>query len=198
MLEQIPIVDKQGGMHDAFEQIFKITYPRLISYCKLFIKSEFIAEDLVQECFLKLWEKRKSIKESESVESLLFVMLRNRCFNYLRDRKALNSEYITDIDNLNELQFIYQIDFTGREGKSIEEKLMESFKNAIDELPLKRKEVFIKCKIEGEKQKDVAQDLGISIKAVEKHISKAKQSIHSKLIVEFPAFASIIAIILNR
>jgi RNA polymerase sigma-70 factor (ECF subfamily) len=185
------------GDADAFEDIFKLTHPRLLSYCRLFVPDLSQSDDLVQECFMSLWEKRKTIKPSQSVESLLFVMLRHRCLNYLRDNKFLYSEI--DIQNVKEidLQHLFELDFTGIERKSIEEELIDAITVEIEKLPEKRKEVFVKSKIEGLKNKEVAQQVGISIKTVEKHLKQATEQIRRELLDKYPMMALLVAIVLK-
>ena len=185
------------GNPAAYKEVFRLLYPRLKGYCKLFIRDDAQVEDIIQETFISLWDNRTSIKTEKSVESLVFVMLRNRCLNFLKKQK-LESEYI-DIDrlNVNELQYLYQLDFTDSEEKSMEEMLIESFRDAVEELPEKMKVVFKKCKIEGQKQKQVAEELGISLKMVEKQIAKAKLQIREKLIKQYPALALLIALLLR-
>jgi len=68
----------------------------------------------------------------------------------------------------------------------MEEMLIESFQQAVNDLPSKMKTVFIKCKLKGEKQKEVAKELGITQKMVEKHISQAKIHIHKRLLALYP------------
>ena len=181
----------------AYEELFKQTYPRLLGYCSLFIHNQAQANDLVQECFVRLWEKRSTISASQSVESLLFVMLRNRCLNYLRDQKLHVSDKNINLVGENELQHLYQLDFAGKEEKTLEEKLIEAIRESVDNLPEKRKLVFIKAKIEGKKNKEVAEELGISVKAVEKHLHQAKEQIRNEMLKEFPLLAILIMLILK-
>jgi len=185
------------GNSAAFEELFKQIFPRMLGYCRLFIHDQAQANDLVQDCFLRLWEKRQTIDPRQSVESLLFVMLRNRCLNHLRDQKnELIEKKISNLEE-NELQHLYQLDFTGREEKSIEEQLIEAIRESVDELPEKRRLVFIKAKIEGKKNKDVAEELGISVKAVEKHLHQAKEQIRTEMLHKFPLLAVLITILLK-
>jgi len=193
---QLNIRLKEGNP-SAFEELFKQTFPRMLGYCKLFIHDQAQANDLVQECFVKLWEKRNTIKTTQSIESLLFVMLRNKCLNYLRDQKL--RDYEKDIESIkeNELQYLYQLDFIGKEEKTLEESLIEAIRASVEKLPEKRKLVFIKAKIEGKKNKDVAEELGISLKAVEKHLHQAKEQIRQEVLLKFPLLSVLIAIILK-
>ncbi len=185
------------GNPDAFKEVFRLLYPRLKGYCKLFISNESQVEDIIQESFLNLWEKRSFIQIDKSVESFVFVIVRNRCLNYLKKKKLEEGKIEFETLNVVELQYLYQLDFTEKEEKSLEEMLIESFQKAVDELPEKMKEVFTRCKIEGEKQKEVAEELGISLKMVEKHISKAKQQIRKKLISQYPALILLITILID-
>ena len=185
------------GDPSAYEELFKQTFSRMLGYCRLFIHDQAQANDLVQECFVKLWEKRATIKSSQSVESLLFVMLRNRCLNYLRDQKLHITDKNICLTEENELQHLYQLDFTGKEEKSLEEKLVETIRESVENLPEKRKLVFIKAKIEGKKNREVADELGISVKAVEKHLHQAKEQIRQEMLLKFPLLAVVIAMMLK-
>lgn len=193
---QLNIRLKEGNSA-AYEELFKQTFPRLLGYCRLFINDQAQANDLVQECFVRLWEKRQTIDPRQSVESLLFVMLRNRCLNHLRDQKNDLIEKKLNNINENELQHLYQLDFAGREEKTLEEQLIEAIRESVQELPEKRRLVFIKAKIEGKKNKEVAEELGISVKAVEKHLHQAKEQIRTQMLKEFPLLSILIAIILK-
>ncbi|NCB07048.1 MAG: sigma-70 family RNA polymerase sigma factor, partial [Bacteroidia bacterium] len=129
----------------------------------------------------------------KSVENLFFVVVKNRCLNELKKKKL--EEGNIGFENLpgSELQHLYQLDFTEKEEKSLGEMVVESLQKAVDELPGKMKQVFIRCKIEGRKQKEVADEMGISLKMVEKQISKARAQIRQKLLKQFPELILIIA-----
>jgi DNA-directed RNA polymerase specialized sigma24 family protein len=74
-------------------------------------------------------------------------MVRNRCLNHLKNYR-INSEIISlDELSVSELQYLYQLDLNGRKEKSLEEMLIASLQNAVNELPPKMKEVFVSCKI---------------------------------------------------
>lgn len=190
-------LDLKQGNPAAFKEVFRLLFPRLKGYCKLFIKDTTQIEDIIQESFITLWENRNSIKPDKSIESFLFVIVRNRCLNFLKKQKLEGEKINLDNPEITQLQYLYQLDFTDREDASLEELLVVSLQEAVAELPEKRRTVFVKCKIEGKKQADVAKELGISIKMVEKHIAKAKNIIHEKLIKKYPAFIIVIALFLD-
>lgn len=78
LLEEI-----KRGNEEAFVYLFKNYFPRLRGYAIRFIEDEEIVRDIIQECFLKFWEKR-DLLSSVSITSLLFAMVRNGCLNYLK------------------------------------------------------------------------------------------------------------------
>lgn len=185
------------GNPEAFKEVFRLLYPRLKGYCKLFVKNNNEVEDIIQEGFITLWDKRNTINAEKQIESFLFVIIRNKCLNYLKNRR-LDAENISP-DNfpVNELQYLYQLDLAEKEEKSLEEMLIASFQEAVDSLPEKMKAVFVQCKLEGRKQKEVAEEMGVSLKMVEKQIAKAKKQIRDQLLKKYPAMVVLIVILLG-
>lgn len=190
-------LDLKSGNPAAFKEVFRLLYPRLKGYCTLFIKDASQVDDIIQESFIALWENKDSIKPDKSIESFLFVIVRNRCLNYLKKQKLEEGKMDLDNPEIAQLQYLYQLDFTDGENASLEEMLVVSLQKAVADLPEKRRNVFVKCKIEGMKQAEVAKELGISVKMVEKHIAKAKSTIHDELIKKYPALILLIALFLD-
>ncbi len=189
-------IELKKGNPEAFKEVFRILYPRMKGYCSLFVKNEMDAEDIIQECFIILWEKRADIDVNRRIESFMFVILRNRCLNYLRSQQMNLKQIPVENLKIEELQYLYQLDFIKREEKSLEEQLISSFQEAVNILPPRMKDVFVKCKIEGRKQKEVAAELGISIKTVEKHISGAKEKIRCYLLEKYHELGSVVIFVM--
>lgn len=167
---------KEGNI-DVFGSLFRSHYARLLAYCRLFVRDEMAAEDLVQDTFIHFWEKRSSLDPERSMESLLFVSLRNRCLNYLRD-KNLDAGKLNDYKaSTMSLQSVSHYDYLEQEGLSVEDELLEELNAAIELLPQRCREVVRLAKLEGFKNQEVAEKLGISVKAVEKHLAVGKQKI---------------------
>lgn len=185
------------GDADSFSGLFRQTHPRLMGYCRLFVKNKRDAEDIVQECFFNLWKNRQHIDLHKSVESLLFVSLRNRCLNYLKEHSRYAFDSLREGMAPDELQYLYQIDLNEEKEMSLEERLIEALKNAIEELPERKKEIFIKNKIQRIKQKEIAEELGISIKTVEKHLREAKLELKLKLEKQFTSLSVLICFLLH-
>ncbi len=185
------------GDVNFFSDLFRQTHPRLMGYCQLFVKNRADAEDIVQECFYSLWKNRQRIDLCKSVESLLFVSLRNRCLNYLKEHSRYTFDSMKDGVTPNELQYLYQIDLNEEKEMSLEERLIEALKNAIEELPERKREIFIKSKIQRIKQKEISRELGISVKTVEKHLREAKLELKLKLEKQFTPLSLMIWYLLH-
>lgn len=123
------------------------------------------AKDIVQNVFLKLWEKRQKINEIKSFKSYLYKAVFNRFINeYRKNSKFLvfEKEYI---DSLNELVNSSEVDLLHQK--------IELVKKEIENLPSKCKKVFLMSKQDGLTNIEIADYLNISAKTVENHITKA-------------------------
>jgi RNA polymerase sigma-70 factor (family 1) len=137
-------------------------------------KDKTLAEDIVQNVFFKLWKNRKKIEILDSINSYLFKACYNEFIdNYKKQKKTI--DYLTEI-RISAMDFF--IDDTI---DTIQQERITSIKKAIEKLPNKCKEVFIMIKIEGLKYKEVADNLKISIKTVEAHMSLALRKIKEQI-----------------
>lgn len=153
------------------EQLFKCYYHRLRTYASKIVNSLVVGEDIAQEVFLKLWEKKPSVKES-AVKSYIFVQTRNACITYLRNEKIFNNKSI-DI-NASDIEYLFLEDFRVEEElRNIREQIMNDVLGFVDQLPQQTGKVFRYSRFDQLSYKEIAVKLGISEKAVEKHISIA-------------------------
>lgn len=173
------------GEIKAFNDLFQIYGNRIYRFALGYMKSVPDAEELVQDVFLKIWEKRFELKENLSFKTYVFTI----AFNIIRKhfvKKALTTKYFEQqiIEDLD-LDTVQNIDF-------------QSTKNLIDhivdQLPPRRKTVFIKSRFEGCSVKEIADELGTSPKTVENQLGEALKFIREHLGKE--NFAGIIFFIL--
>ncbi len=157
------------GNKEAFKILFELYYSKLLYVAQSYISNREDAEEIVQDVFVKAWKKRKNI--TSNINGYLFTVTKNSCLDYLRSKKYKLSK----VTNSIQLEaFINHTALTDKNTSSIIEKeLEEKIQVAIDLLPEKCKKVFIKSRIEGLKNKEISDELDISIKTVENHMSKA-------------------------
>lgn len=127
------------------------------------------AKDIVHNVFIITWEKFETLPEDTNYRSYLFTAVRNRCLNYLRDKKKNVS-----LDNAMQVE---SYSLAGTEASELEVRI----ETTINSLPEKCREVFELNRQEGLKYAQIAEKLGISIKTVEAQMSKALGVLRSHL-----------------
>jgi RNA polymerase sigma-70 factor, ECF subfamily len=157
------------GNHVAFRCLFQKYYQRLFLFSCKFVEED-IAKDLVQDCFLELWKNRKKTEITSSFSSWIFTVVKNRCFKYLKQesKKAGKQDNYRLKLKEEELNF-----FIHSEKSILEFEVKERIQNVLEQLPSKCSEVFNESRFNGLLNKEIAEKYDISLKAVEKHISKA-------------------------
>lgn len=183
----------KAGDQKAFELLFSIYFPRLNDFAKKVVKNDVISQDIVQEVFMKVWEKKGDILNINP-EAYLFRLVRNRCIDYINHLRVVN-ERLNEIEILSKYEELYRIDFIGDEPYVlIEKELKLKIEQTIQTLPDRCREVFILSRINGLKNREIAEKLDISIKNVERHLSRAIQSFKDNLAEEFPLMLIILVL----
>ena len=146
--------------HEAFKILFNKYYKSLIRYCWYRIYSMEISQDLVQEIFYKIWINRKRLDPDKSIKAYLYKSLTNAIINYTK----LSSSHTTSFEIVDEGKHFSNED-------NLDVKM--DIHNAIKQLPEKLKTVYLLSRVEGYNYKEIAELCNITIKAVEKRMSKA-------------------------
>lgn len=156
-----------------FEQLFKSHFQFLCNFAKQYVEDIDIAQDLTQKVFIRLWEKREELDANMSIKSYLFTAVKNRCLNYLRDQKKYRSK-ILDVD-------CGEVEIAIEEDHFAEKELSEKIEAALSSLPEKCRQVFEMSRFQQLKYKEIAEELDISQKTVEAHMSKAMKTLRKLL-----------------
>ncbi len=162
----------RSGDTRAFEQVFRKYAPRLEAFARKYTSDAGEAEDMVQNAFLKLWE-RKEWLENISLSSFLFLLTKNNCLNYLKHRQ-ITDQVEQRIPDMGIVEQLYTIDFVSDPSSQLQQKeLSATIDRIMDELPPKCQEVFRLSRLHGLKNREIASKLNITEKVVEKHITRA-------------------------
>ena len=162
----------------SFEKLFTDWYGPLHAYACSVLRDEAWADEAVQAVFCRIWEKREQLRVQASVRAYLFGSVYHECVNWLRKEKVQRT-YRSDI--LKRLG--------GGAGGSVERasdraetgELERRFQRALDELPEQCRAIFQLSRFSELKYKEIAGQLGISVKTVEAQMSKALKLLRGKL-----------------
>ena len=181
----------KNGDTDAFDTLFRLYYDKLIHIARGYLVLHENAEEIVQNVFLKLWERKNKLKNITNINSYLYLMVKNACLDHIKHEKIKigYSKNVWDRKNAIRHQFIKDEAAALLLENELEKKIMES----IELLPEKCKKVFIKSRIEGKKHHEIAELLGISKRTVDNHISNALK--HMKL--HLKDFLTLFLIVVN-
>jgi len=159
----------RAGDLPAFRQLYHVYFQRLYLFAQKFVDSE-MAKDVVQDCFYNFWINREKIEITTSVSAYLFTVIKNRCYKLLKEeqRKTVYEQNFGLKLKQEELQY-----FINSEKSIFEFDVKDRIGNVMKHLPVKCAEVFVESRFNGLSNKDIADKFNISVKAVEKQITKA-------------------------
>jgi len=169
--EKISRSDRQ-----AFDQVFRSFYPALVRFAMRYVTDKTASKDIVQDCFVSLWQTRHRIDASRSLKSYMYMSIRNRALNAIRDRSGV------DVDH--ELASIHSkgqpADHDLNDNENDEPTLEQLMNTWIDQLPDRQKEAFNLSRFEGLDHDEIAGVMGVSPKTVNNHIVAALRSLRDK------------------
>ena len=183
------------GDPKALEELFHRTFPRLFDFASKIVKDAQVAEDILQDVFIKTWEKKEKI-ESINIEAYLFRLVRNQCLDYIKFVKVI-SEREVELGSIRKIEELYRIDFIRDEPYLlIQEELKIEIEKTIESLPPRCKEVFVLSKVDGLKNREIAEKLQINIKNVERHLARAAKIFKDKFSNNLPV--AVIVLVLKH
>ncbi len=158
--------------------IFDLYFKNLCSFVERYVQSKELAEDIVQEVFIKIWENRSNLSEVQSFKAYLFTVAKNHTLNFLK--KASRSEVA-----MGEVVNSYCTNRNETEEAILDKEYLAFFNKVLDSLPNRSREIFKLCREEKKSYEEVAQLLGVSKNAVKNHMvysmKSLKEATHAEL-----------------
>ncbi|MCU0636979.1 MAG: RNA polymerase sigma-70 factor [Gemmatimonadaceae bacterium] len=163
----------RSGDSGAFDTIFRTWYAPLVRYVDAMLRVRADAEEIAQEVLLELWRRRDRLAEQGSVQAYLFQSARNRALNHVRHERVeqraapllMRSEGVA----------------ARADAEVIEGEIADAIREAIESLPPRCREVFELSRIYGLKQTEIADALGVTVKAVEAQMARALRTMRERL-----------------
>ena len=170
-----------NGDHKAFSAVYDEYWKKVLRFARLYISDPYEQEEVVQEAFIKLWEKRGDIDLDGNIDGLLFIITRNLIFN--RHRRSLHeNELMADLAHVVEEE--YDI-----ESQIDADNLREYIETLVTVLPPRQREAFLLSRNEHLNVKEIAMRMNISERGVERNIYLALKFLrrHLPLFIVFEA-----------
>ena len=155
------------------KSLFQLHYPSVCRSIQRLVRDKATTEDLAQDVFIKFWEKRKQLNITSSVAAYLHRMGTNEAISYLRRKKIFESEEVLEQNITNE--------HDSAEAQLLQSELQKNVTAAINSLPPKCRAIFQLSRFEELTYREIAEQLGISIKTVENQMGKALRVMRVKL-----------------
>jgi RNA polymerase sigma-70 factor (family 1) len=158
--------------------LYDLLWQKLYTYASKILQDKSAASDVIQDLFIKLWEKRAALPEVVNVEGYLFRSLKHAMLNYLQSTKIREkhleafSKVCSEMDNLT-LDGIYQ------------KELVTLIKNSSANLPGRMKEIFIMNRFEHKTVSEIAKELNLSEQTVRNQINLALKKIRPTIMESF-------------
>jgi RNA polymerase sigma-70 factor (ECF subfamily) len=163
-----------NGDQTAFELLFHAYYPGLVVFASQFTFDRDEAEEIVQDFFVRCWQKHQFIQPLESLRNYFFSSVKNRSLNYLKHKK-IEEYYLKHLSGISENHLVYNHDLYSAT------ELQEKIKNSIALLPERCREIFKMSRIQGLKNDEIAVELNLSKRTVETQISNALKILRVEL-----------------
>jgi len=163
----------RGDDREAFKNLFDTYYASLCHYASHFLNDDSLSEEVVQELFVRLWEKRATLYLETSVRHYLFRSVRNGCLNQIQHDKVkkLHAKKLKEA----------LMSEDPAEDYMITPEMIQRLEEGIGQLPEKRREIFRLSREEGLKYREIAEKLQISVKTVEAQMGAALKALRNKI-----------------
>lgn len=171
LISNLFATDPKQGCEVLFQKYYKL----LCSHGVRFVHSKEVAEDLVCEVFYKFWNDRIYERITSSYRAYLFKAVRFSAYNYLRWELSKHNQ------NVDTKEVWLAMDSQHPEDTLLLDELAQEIQRLIENLPPQCRRVFMLSRFENKKYAEIAEELGISVKAVEAHVSKALDILRTRL-----------------
>ncbi|WP_420602265.1 RNA polymerase sigma-70 factor [Flagellimonas sp.] len=170
----------KNGDEKAFKFFFEQHHNQIVGFCIQFIGDHDKAKSVTQDAFINLWISRSKIKELKGIRSFLYTSAKSNCLNLLRHKKVVykySDSYIRRRERQINLEVLQAMDFDSATLSELENLIQ----NSIKKLPEKCKHVFNMRRFDNKKNQEIAEELSISVKAVEANMTRALKSLKHSL-----------------
>ena len=156
----------KAGEKNAYQELFERYAPRIFQFSLSYLKSQADAEELVQDVFLKIWEKREILDQSKNIKSFIFKVAVNTIYDFIRHKNIENA--YNDFARAN-----FETTSNNTWHTVIFDEMQENLQKLVAQLPGQQQKIFQLSKEEGLTSEEIAVKLNLSKRTVENHLFRA-------------------------
>lgn len=173
---------------NSFNEIYTSYYKKPFFFAKSYVHDDLAAEDIASESLIKLWEKLKTEK-IDYIEPLLLTILKNKALDYLKHEEVKRTAFESMVDwHQQELSIRISTLESCDPNEIFSDEVESIIRETLKLLPEQTRRIFLLSRFENKSNKEIAEQMGISIKGVEYRISKALKALRITLKDYLPLF----------
>jgi RNA polymerase sigma-70 factor, ECF subfamily len=179
--EQELLAGLQKGDKSTFDFLFRSYYSGLSSYANSYLKSMDIAEEIVQEVFVKIWEKHNKILIHTSIRAYLYQSVFNACMNHIKGIQSSGFKHV-DLEDISIRHELMSMELADDEfARMYSEDVERDLESAINDLPDQCGEIFRLCRMNNLTYKEISSMLNVSKSTVKTQMSRAMNRIMKQM-----------------
>lgn len=174
----------------SFEQLFYEYYHKFVKFAGSYLEDVAAAEDIVMDSFVYYWENRKNLPDISNLPAYLLTVVKHKCLNVLRAKRV----DVKARENIRDYQVqLLDTSITLLEACNPQElfssEVTEMIEVAVQNLPERTKDIFVRNRFQNQSYKEIAEELNLSVKTIEKEMTKALKMLRISLKDYIPALA---------
>ncbi|RHE90108.1 RNA polymerase sigma-70 factor [Bacteroides intestinalis] len=181
-------IPMSNAIVNSFNEIYTSYYKKSFFFAKSYVHDDLAAEDIASESLIKLWEKLKTEK-IDYIEPLLLTILKNKALDYLKHEEVKRTAFESMVDwHQQELSIRISTLESCDPNEIFSDEVESIIRETLKLLPEQTRRIFLLSRFENKSNKEIAEQMGVSIKGVEYHISKALKALRITLKDYLPLF----------
>lgn len=171
------IVDFNSRKERAWKEVYDGFFGPLYQYAFRITQSNQEAEDIVHNCFVRIWENEKQYDDAKHLKGTLYTSVKNRCLDNIRQRKSIQSS-ISEMQYLGETEENREDVFDADVRMSV---LLKSLLHEVHRLPRRSREMVLSRYMHRKSSKEIADEMGVTVQTVDNTLSQTRKKLQEKL-----------------
>ena len=181
-------IPMSNAIVNSFNEIYTSYYKKSFFFAKSYVHDDLAAEDIASESLIKLWEKLKTEK-IDYIAPLILTILKNKALDYLKHEEVKRTAFESMVDwHQQELSIRISTLESCDPNEIFSDEVESIIRETLKLLPEQTRRIFLLSRFENKSNKEIAEQMGVSIKGVEYHISKALKALRITLKDYLPLF----------